>query len=320
MTETLLYQIAVDILLPIEKVNQIVKSAHRRYKVYEIKKRSGSGYRTIAQPAKEVKLLQYWVINNILNRFDTHPSATAYIKGKNIKDNARPHANYPYLLKLDIKNFFPSIKGDDFAQLIKSKNKIRLSEHDISILKNILFWIPKHQMEHQLSIGAPSSPMVSNIMMFEFDSLINEYCYNNNINYTRYADDMTFSMEVNEKRNETLDKVENILSSLPYPRLELNNKKTVFVSKANRRIVTGLILSNEGNVSLGRDRKRLISAMIHHFIIGKMNEEEKERDKLRGMIAFAQSVEPEFIARMEKRYGERAITEIKNDILRDIRK
>jgi len=140
--------------------------------------------------------------------------------------------------------------------------------------------------------------------MFEFDSLVFRYCSEKNISYTRYADDLAFSMHDMKLRGEVLKKVQTVLASLEFPILKLNDRKTIFGSKAHRRLVTGLILTNEGTVSLGRDRKRRIRAQIHHLLQGKLSDEEKNH--LRGMIAFARDVEPEFIERMENKYGKPA--------------
>jgi hypothetical protein len=67
-----------------------------------------------------VKALQYWVISNFLSRFPVHPAATAYRIGKNIADNARPHAHNRFLLKLDFKDFFPSIRAIDFRRFVEA--------------------------------------------------------------------------------------------------------------------------------------------------------------------------------------------------------
>ena len=110
-------------------------------------------------------------------------------------------------------------------------------------------------------------------------------------------------------RGTVLDKVSRVLDDLPFPQLQINSRKTVFGSKAHRRRVTGLILSNDGSVSLGRDRKRCIRAQIHHFAIGRLDGDQQLA--LRGMIAFARSIEPGFVSRMEKKYGREVIDRIR---------
>lgn len=296
---------SADLLIPKERIDYLIRSAPYRYKVYQIPKRSGAGLRTIAQPAKEVKKLQYWIIKNIYPSLLVHPSATAYITGKNILNNSEVHSDKPYLLKTDFKDFFPSIKGNDFLQYSQNHKTLSFFEADLQRLIRLLFWLPKRNNDFQLSIGAPSSPFLSNAIMYSFDNKIFEYCSVNNITYTRYADDIAFSMHDIKMRGEVLKKVESVLTSLSFPTLKLNKRKTVFGSKAHRRMVTGLILSNSGNVSLGRVRKRRIRAQIHHLIQGKLTD--KEKSSLQGMLAFARDIEPDFVERMENKYGQQVI-------------
>ena len=308
MPTSLLGNMSADLLIPKERLDYLIRSAPYRYKVYQIPKRSGTGSRTIAQPAKEVKKLQYWVIKNIFSSLPVHPSATAYITGRNILNNSEVHSDKPYLLKLDFKDFFPSIKGNDFLQYSQSNEAIFLLEADLQRLVRLLFWLPKRNNDFQLSIGAPSSPFLSNAIMYCFDNEMFKYCSENNITYTRYSDDLVFSMYDMEMRGEVLNKVKVVLASQPFPLLKLNNRKTIFGSKAHRRMVTGLILSNNGTVSLGRERKRCIRAQIHHYINGRISE--KERLTLRGMLSFARDVEPKFVDRMKKKYGLEVINNI----------
>ena len=77
---------------------------------------------------------------------------------------------------------------------------------------------------------------------------------------------------------------------------------------ARRGRVTGLVLTNDGKVSLGRDRKRLIRATVHHFIAGKLNPEQIR--ELRGMLTYVKSVEPKFLVRLRSKYGSNAIRRI----------
>jgi len=286
-------------------LNYLIRSAPHRYKVFKIPKKSSKDMRIIAQPAKEIKILQYWVMNNIFPFFPIHQNAIAYSKGKNIRCNCKPHINNPYLLKIDFKNFFPSIKGYDFIHYIKLIKRLHLSEDDIQHLLRILFWKPKSTNEFQLSIGAPSSPYLSNAIMYKFDNEISVFCSSQGIAYTRYADDLTFSMKDKTNRAIVKEKVLQILRDMPFPKLELNEKKTIYGSKANRRLITGLIITNNGEVSLGRNRKRLIRASIYNYINSKMSEIEEKR--YFGMLSFAHDIEPLFIERMKKKFGKEAI-------------
>jgi hypothetical protein len=85
------------------------------------------------------------------------------------------------------------------------------------------------------------------------------------------------------------------------PQLTINPGKTVRVSKRDSRRITGLTISNDARVSLGRDRKRSIRASVHHYVTGRLAKEQQL--ELKGMLAYVNAVEPSFLARLRKKYG-----------------
>lgn len=92
-------------------LNRLIQRAPHSYKVYTIAKRSG-GLRTIAQPAKETKFIQRWLIENVFSQLPVHECASAYKVGASIKKNADAHKSNSYVIKLDFKDFFPSITSN----------------------------------------------------------------------------------------------------------------------------------------------------------------------------------------------------------------
>jgi RNA-directed DNA polymerase len=310
MMGKLLQDIARDLLVPVDDLGYLVRSAPYRYKVYEIKKKQPGKMRTIAQPAREVKSLQYWVIENVLGRYPIHPSAIAYRKGKSILNNAKVHAKKRYLLKLDFTDFFHSIKAIDFKRFVEKDGPTDIDSADLEYLTRILFWKNKLSGEFVLSIGAPSSPTLSNLLLFDFDRRVADYCKSKAATYTRYADDMTFSTNRQNVLNSVAQQVAQICVDLPYPRLRLNPEKTVHASKATARRVTGLVLTNEGTVSIGHERKRQLHAAVHQFKFGKLAQE--MTNNLAGMLAFVHSVEPRFIRVLARRYGKTVIKKLFN--------
>lgn len=284
----------------------LIDSAPKRYKLYTIPKKNG-GERKICHPAAEIKLLQSWLTRNYLNKFPVHENATAYKNGGSIKKNALPHAKNCYLCKIDFKDFFPSISPDTFFGFLKNKDN-DLSPHDISALKNILF-CSKGKAALYLAIGAPSSPMLSNILMYEFDAAMQIWSKAKGITYTRYADDLTFSTNDKNILKECEKEVLTAIGKIDYLNLKINQQKTIHTSKKHRRFVTGLTLTNTGEVSLGRTRKREISSLIHKFKLQELNN--KSSMALRGHIAFAIAVEEDFVIRMKRKYGEDVIDSIK---------
>lgn len=298
--ENLFQQAMFRLMLSEADLSNLVRTAPRRYKVYPILKRKPGQFRIIAQPAREIKDLQYFLMEVLLDRLPIHEAAAAYRSGQSIFRNAEQHVSNSVILKMDFRNFFGSILAEDW-RAYAHKGKLFATEEDLRISQQILFWLPRGENQLRLSIGAPSSPSLSNIIMFEFDALIHEACLSKGVVYTRYADDLTFSSNFIEPLREIKFLVSNTLRNIPYPRLEINSDKTVLVTKKYRRTVTGLVLANDGKVSLGRDRKRRIRASVHHFNRGLLSDDEIL--SLKGLVAFALDVDPAFYKSLVNSYG-----------------
>ncbi|HBA65354.1 MAG TPA: hypothetical protein DCZ48_04105 [Methylococcaceae bacterium] len=159
-----------------------------------------------------------------------------------------------------------------------------------------------------LSIGAPISPAISNTVLFDLDSALIEYCTKNEITYTRYADDLALSTNQPNILNDALTYVVTLCHSLKSPRLTLNDDKTVFTSKKHHRQLTGLVLSNSGTASIGREKKRMIRAMAHHYKQGILSPE--DHAKLRGWLAFMMSIDSDFVKTIENMIGQVAFQEL----------
>ena len=295
-------------------VERIIASAPRRYKSYEIPKRSG-GMREIAQPARELKVLQRILIGELLDRLPVHDCAMAYREGRSIKNNAFAHAGHTPILKMDFVEFFPSIRSEDWIEYCRANNI--LSDDECLMTAQLLFRKAPKEYVMRLSIGAPSSPIVSNILMFEFDRLVSAEADRRKIAYTRYADDLTFSGQRAGILKDMIQVVEHASRQIARPKIRVNEKKTTLVTPKYRRAVTGLVLTNEGKLSLGRERKRIISAKVHHALLRRLTESELQA--LCGYLAFAKAVEPEFLGRLREKYGSNIIREIQRTVVKDRR-
>lgn len=279
-------------------LQSIIKTAPIRYKVFYIPKRSG-GLREVAQPAREVKAMQRWLMQRLAPLLPLHDAATAYRSGASIKKNARHHVGSNYLLKMDFRNFFPSILMTDVVRHLE----IYCGKHyDLSAIKLMAYvctWAPKRKGPLRLCIGAPSSPLLSNSVMFDFDARLTSIAQADGITYTRYADDLALSANKFGDLDAYPGMVEELIRSLEYPRLVLNAEKTVLASRAGLRMITGVTLTSDRQLSVGREKKRLIRAMYHRMMLGKLDFDEKKR--LAGLIAFAEDIEPGFANRLERR-------------------
>lgn len=274
---------------------QFLINAPEKYKVYSIPKR-GIGFRLIAQPSKELKVYQKTLLNLIV--LPINDTAKAYRLGESIKSNALIHSGNAYLLKMDLEDFFNSITPDVFWSVWQRFWELP-DEYDMRVIESVTFW--KKDNSLVLSIGAPSSPMISNFCLFFFDEEINKFCVKNNISYSRYADDLTFSTNIRNVLFSLPKLIAKVLKENFSGALKINRGKTIFSSKAHNRHVTGITLSNDGKISLGRARKRYIKHKIHHYKLGLLDFD--EINHLKGLIAFSKFIEPLFFESLEIKYS-----------------
>lgn len=286
---------------------RIVNTAPKRYKTFEIPKRNG-GVREISQPARELKFIQRALVELLLRELPVHAAAKAYMPRTSIKDNANLHCGTGPILKMDFKYFFPSIKGNDWTRYCSDHNV--LDRTNANITANIFFRKAKGEKHLKLSIGAPSSPILSNILMFEFDSILSGEAARRGINYSRYADDLTFSGQRIGMLKDMVKEVRLAIRKTRYPKLTVNEKKTVFITSASKRVVTGIVLANDGSTGIGREKRRLIRSQVHYALEQKLSQEELVN--LCGQLAFVNVAEPDFLVRLEKTYGADLLKKIKH--------
>lgn len=219
----------------IKTIYSISNNIEKNYKVYKIKKRNGK-YRTIYEPNSMLKQIQKQILINILNNKSISKYAKAYHKGISLKDNAIPHINKKIILKLDIKNFFENIS---FLDVYNSCFSIEYFPKSVGFILTYLCTYDNH-----LTQGSPTSAYISNLIMKEFDEEIGNWCNINDISYTRYSDDMTFSGNFNP--SELIIKIRKMLYTLG---LELNNDKIHIVNKSQSQSVTGIIVNEKLQVN-----------------------------------------------------------------------
>lgn len=280
-------------------VRRIMLTAPIKYKTYPILKRSGKK-RMISQPTPEVKILQRALARIFLNHLPIHPAATAYRQGMSLVDNVTPHLQAGPILKMDFRDFFPSIRSEDWESYCRETGCLT-DPQDILLTSHLLFQRPKGGRVLRLAIGAPSSPVMSNILMMKIDTAIADKMSEDQITYTRYADDLTFSAKRTGYLVKTISDVASIIRAHQFPKLALNAEKTTYITKRYGRYVTGLTITNDGQISIGRDKKRLIRATVHRSAKGELSKDETQI--LAGMLAYVNAVEPGFIDVLRAKYG-----------------
>jgi RNA-directed DNA polymerase len=293
-----------ELSVSVDFIRSMGKSASHRYKTFFIAKRNG-GYREIHHPAKELKALQRWIAFNIANRFEVHHCATAYIKGASVRDNASRHQRSRYLLRMDFASFFESISDMDVIEHCRHYRSMLpegWGDDDSGLLAALCC------RNGRLTIGAPSSPALSNALCLDLDRALDAIAVSAGVCYSRYADDLFFSSARQGALGEVERQVHAAVAACVHPRaLHVNAKKTIHSSRKHRRRVTGLVLTSDGGLSLGWDKKRWIRSQIHRA--NALTDAEWER--LRGWLGQVKSVEPDFLTRLEDRYGAALIADIR---------
>lgn len=157
------------------------------YHIYEIPKKSG-GTRKIEVPDLKIMHIQKAINRVILSNFNMPHSCIGYMRGKSIVDNALPHVSSCTLLKFDIKDFFPTIN------LQKVVGQFRYFGYGRNVSKYLGYLCVNK--DFCLPQGAPTSPMLSNLVCIKLDKRIEAFCKKCDLNYTRYADDITISSKI----------------------------------------------------------------------------------------------------------------------------
>jgi RNA-directed DNA polymerase len=298
--------IAAELGLNSKAIAALARSASYRYKDYTIPKRSG-GQRLISQPTPQLKVLQVWLVRRIFRLLPIHAAATAYMKRCSIGRHAVLHSRNNFLLKADFQNFFPSIKGEDVVRLLElNSNRVNafVEEHDdLAFIRAVVC------RRNELPIGAPSSPILSNAVMYDFDLKWANWCQENDVTYSRYADDLCFSTKRAKILDKVLDLLHRDLEERVSPKLRINEKKTVLTSRKRKRLVTGLVLTPDSRLSLGRQNKRKIRAMVHQFMNKTLDPQ--TTSYLTGYLSFARSVESSFVDSLKRKYGPEAIEKLR---------
>ena len=226
------------------------------YKEFCIKKRNGS-LRRLFEPNPELKKVQRKILHKLLSALKANISATGFETGESIVSNAAMHADKAFIIKMDIKNFFSATSKERIYNYFR---KIGWNSESANILTELC------THNESLPQGAPTSPRLSNLVNYLLDERLEQYATFNDLTYTRYADDITFSGETDEpeKIKRTIATTKKILRDFNYR----SNQKKLRVCRQNvRQIVTGLVVNKK--VQLPRETRKWLRAIEHRAASGK---------------------------------------------------
>lgn len=294
--------IARELKIPKTIIAEALNNPHRQVKIFTIPKRKG-GERRIFHPSRKIKIIQYWLIENIFKQMPTSTHAAAYQPGSSILKNAKNHQENIYFVKADLENFFPSISYQDFRPHLQDWHAEKnpcwpLTQEAEDLIRQSCFYI-----NDKLAIGYPCSPIISNIVMKPFDELLFSKLKGikaENIKYTRYADDITISAK-NQRQSIIFKTLSETIKNCTSPKIRINAEKTRF-EKTNSGIVsvTGLKITHDNRITLYKKYKDQARLLLSLTKKGKIDE--SEYPKILGHINYIKSSDPAFYNKLHTKY------------------
>lgn len=227
-----IYDIASYLDVTPEIIRSIQRYKWKHYRTFFVTKRSGSK-RIISAPRTFLKVIQWWILDTILVNCEASPYAFGFVRGRSFIQNANSHLGSRHIINLDIENFFPSISGEFVTSVF---SKMGYSDEVAAGLTDLV------TVSGGLPQGAPTSPMLANLIFVDLDIELNGLAKVYGAKYTRYADDLTFSSK--DKIDSSI--VSDVQALLNVYGLRINSKKTRFMGPNQILEVTGIVLGRDG--------------------------------------------------------------------------
>ena len=241
---------------------------------FQIPKKSG-GQRDISSPKAKLRDAQSWILHNVLAPVPLHDAAVAFRPKINIADNAQRHAGRAVIVRIDLKDFFPSIT---FKRVKNAFVGLGYNEGVASIFALLCTEAPRVALRldgkiHHVALGdrflpqgACTSPALTNILCRHLDARLTGAAQKLGFTYSRYADDLVFS---------SADKGANIIGLqhlaaliIEQEKLQINGEKTAIMRPHQRQSVTGLVVNaaeNAGEKRVSRRDMRRFRAFCHRY-------------------------------------------------------
>jgi retron-type reverse transcriptase len=228
----------------------IINNPAAFYRTFEIKKKSG-GMREIRAPYPSLKTIQQWIYEYVLKNQYVHGCAHGFRTRRSIVTNVKTHVENKCLLKLDLKDFFPSIKINRVVQVFKN----------IGYTKNVSWLLATVCcLDEELPQGAPTSPALSNIVARHMDKRLYRLAKSFGYRYSRYADDISFSGD-----DIPVAFIKYATAIIEDCGFAVNEKKVRLYKEQDNKILTGVALRN-GMMRLPREKRRGYEQEIYYMI------------------------------------------------------
>lgn len=236
---------------PIKKLNYWVVglSAARRYRTFLIPRRRSKDPRVIHAPIKPIKDMQLKLAAALQACYRPPPAVHGYVRARSILSNAKTHSGKRWVLRLDIEDFFPSINYGRVRGMFMAY-PFNYSPDVATLLAQICCHA------NELPHGAPTSPTISNLICRGLDKELLSLARREHCHYSRYCDDLIFSATrkffpsalVKEDEQGSIVAGPEITAIITKHGFRINSEKTQLRPRAQRQMVTGLVVNSKPNI------------------------------------------------------------------------
>lgn len=261
-------------------INSLIRHKNKYYRVFSIAKGKGKGSRVIEAPKVSIKLIQAWLAFHLSNNVNLKlcDSVHGFIPGQHgIYEAAKKHCGCDWVLSIDLRDFFHSISYRHVVNTFEQLGYTVAQAEKIADITTYNFHLPQ---------GAPSSPVISNLVFNNTDQAIEKFLDGKGICYTRYADDLTFSgsdisYDIEKLKSDMLQLISN-------DGWVVANEKTHIAIAPNRLKVHGFLV-HTAKPRLTKGYRNKIRAYTHLLNAGKLDAE--DIDTIRGHVNYGKFID-----------------------------
>jgi retron-type reverse transcriptase len=283
------------------------------YRQFAVPKRSG-GMRLLAAPLPHLDKAQRWIFDNILSKLDVEDAAHGFRRGRSTVSNARPHVGQDIVINLDLEDFFPTVT---FPRVRGVFERLGYSPAASTILALLTTECPRQAVRYGnerylvaigdrcLPQGACTSPALANQVTRRLDRRLSGLCRALGWQYTRYADDLSFSAPKG-KRDEIPRLLGAVRRLVEDEGFALHRDKRRIQRSGGRQEVTGLGVNHK--LGLPREEVRRLRAILH-----KARTTGLEAQNRAGIPHFRAHLEGKlaYLAMIDRPRGEAMLTELR---------
>lgn len=281
----------------------------------------GGASRTISAPLPDLAKAQRWILDCMLGGSDPGPGSFAYQRGVSVKDCAEVHLGARWLVKLDLRDFFSSIDERRVAKIFRMTKTEE--ETSVNLARLCTRVPPGRRLSGNFTLGylpqgAPTSGMLANLAAHNLDLSLSRLAWMQQLRYTRYSDDITFSSLSEFSRAKSDRVIRSARDHIARNNFVLNEKKTRICPPGSRLVVMGLLVDSD-RVRLSSGFKKRLNWHVYgskrfgvsQYSVSKgFSEVDKYLLHVEGLFAHALDVEPEWARPLRTAWSTSAASEV----------